>query len=59
MNHFILMDAGIGNLVFLFVAPMVIGFILGGVYLIVRSIRIINRELKNEQEKENDENIQP
>ena len=58
MTHFILMDAGIGNFVFLIVGPVLIGFILGAIYLIIRSIRVIHRELKNEKENENGENSQ-
>ncbi len=57
MNHFILMDAGLGNFVVFVVGPIFVGFLLGALYLIIKSIRVIRRELKNEKasEKENNE----
>ena len=58
MTHFILLDAGLGNFVFLIVGPALIGFVLGGIYLIARSIRIIRRELKNEERKKYEDTTQ-
>ncbi|MBO4909617.1 MAG: hypothetical protein J6I66_02825 [Lachnospiraceae bacterium] len=57
MNHFILMDAGIGNFVVFIVGPIFVGFLIGALYLTVKSILVIRRELKNEKasEKENNE----
>ena len=58
MDHFILMDAGLGNLVVFVVGPIFVGFILGALYLIIKSIRVIRRELKNEKSSETENNEQ-
>lgn len=58
MNHFILMDAGLGNFVVFVVGPIFVGFLLGALYLIIKSIRVIRRELKNEKASEKETNEQ-
>ncbi len=49
MEHFMLLDAGFGGIVYIggFLAIPV--FLIGAIILIIRGVMIIRRELKNEQ----------
>ncbi len=58
MDHFILMDAGLGNFVVFVVGPIFAGFVIGALYLIIKSIIVIRRELKNEKAYDNENNEQ-
>jgi hypothetical protein len=52
------MDAGLGNFVVFVVGPIFAGFVIGALYLIIKSIIVIRRELKNEKAYDNENNEQ-
>ncbi|MBR3516280.1 MAG: hypothetical protein IKO10_08200 [Lachnospiraceae bacterium] len=49
MEQFMLLDAGLGNIVYLGGFLAIPAFLIGATFLIVRGVMIIRRELKNEQ----------
>ncbi|MBR3517245.1 MAG: hypothetical protein IKO10_13135 [Lachnospiraceae bacterium] len=55
METFMLLDAGLGNLVVFGGGLAFAGFLIGGIVLVIKSVKVIRQEIKKTSEEISDE----